>query len=283
MEIKEKQINNRQEELKKELKMYFYSELVKKFAKLEQNEKNFKVAEIVDRILIHESEKMNRPIFAVELGGGAHPDRYHKFFKMILENPKGHIDWVDLSPHMLEMADDYLESGDLEDRKEVISYIQKEITEYLRDISDEKLDIAIMKYTFSHIKDIDEFFGLLKKKLKSSGVFVATAGETQEILKSHSTNARFLYNGEEIPDGETRKMKDGDTYSIKFFKVSGDPSQGYLEGAETTKYYHSVKKIKNLAEKHDLDVFVGDWKDFLEKDRQDGEELDQDVLVLRKK
>ena len=36
----------------KELKMYFSPEIAEKFAQLEQNEKNYRVAAIVDRVLM---------------------------------------------------------------------------------------------------------------------------------------------------------------------------------------------------------------------------------------
>ncbi len=94
------------------LEMYFSREIAEKFAELEQNEKNFRVAEIVDRILMQETVGLSKPIQAAELGGGAHPDRYHKFFNKLIENPRGHIDWVDISPYMLELAEKYIFLGD---------------------------------------------------------------------------------------------------------------------------------------------------------------------------
>ena len=102
-------------------------------------------------------------------------------------------------------------------------------------------------------------------------------------LKSISTNARFLYYGKEFPEDETRTLTEGDTYTVKFFKESGNPEAGYLEGAETTKYYHSPYKIENLAAKYNLKVFVGDWKDFLPKERHFEEVRDQSIVVLRRK
>ncbi|MBS4066706.1 MAG: hypothetical protein KGZ74_19245, partial [Chitinophagaceae bacterium] len=77
---------------KEGLDMYFSPEIAEKFAELEQNDKNFRVAQIVDRILVQETKELSSPIYSAELGGGAHPDRYHEFFAKLLQEPKGHID-----------------------------------------------------------------------------------------------------------------------------------------------------------------------------------------------
>lgn len=266
----------------KGLEMYFSPEIVEKFAELEQNEKNFKVAKIVDRILMQEFGETGNPIYAAELGGGAHPDRYHEFFNKLLEEPRGHIDWVDISPYMLELAKKYISDERYKDRNDVISFITSGILEYLRSIENEKLDLSIMKYTLDHIEDLDAFFQLLATKLKPGGKLVATIASLSPQLKSYSTNARFLYNGQEFPDNETRTLKDGDNFTVKFFKISGDPKSGYLEGAETIKYFHSAEQIQRLAKSFGFNIFLGDWKDFVDSDNYDKEELDQDVLVLTK-
>jgi len=140
-----------------------------------------------------------------------------------------------------------------------------------------------MKYTIDHLDDLDTLFALLSRKLKQNSRLVATMGNLSPELKSHSTNARYLYNGEQFGDDETRILKDGDNFTIKFFKASGDPNSGYLEGAETVKYYHSAEKIKELAKAHGFEVYLGDWKGFVGKERQEGEEINQDILVLTKK
>jgi len=260
--------------------MYFSEEISKNFAELEQNEKNFKVARIVDRVITQETQNQKK-IYSAELGGGAHPDRYHDFFKKLIEND-GHIDWVDISPYMLELAKKYISTEEYKDREKVITFIKKDVVEYLEDLKDETLDVAIMKYTIDHIEDLDELFRLLSLKLKNNGKLISTIGNTSPELKSYSTNARFLFNGEQFPDDETRMLKDGDTFTVKFFKVSGDPNGGYLDGAETTKFFHSTEKTKDLARKHGFEIFLGDWKEYLPEEKQEGETLDQDILVLRK-
>lgn len=266
----------------KGLEMFFSQEIAEKFAELEQNEKNFKVAQIVDKILIQESANIKTPIYSAELGGGAHPDRYDKFFsKLIDEN--GHIDWVDISPFMLELAEKYISNEQHQDRKKVITFIKSDILEYLNSLKNEKLNIAIMKYTIDYIDNLDVLLEILSQKLTRGGKLIATIGNTGSELKSYSTNARFLYNGEQFPDNETRTLKDGDNFTVKFFKISGDPTAGYLEGAETIKFFHSPDKIKRLAESFNFDIFLGDWKNFIPQDGQNNETMDQEVLVLTKK
>jgi ubiquinone/menaquinone biosynthesis C-methylase UbiE len=273
--------NKKENNNTKGLEMYFSQEITEKFAELEQNEKNFRVANIVDNILIQEINNFKFPIYSAELGGGAHPDRYDKFFNRLLKDG-GHIDWVDVSPYMLKLADKYISNEKYQDRKDVITFIESDILEYLQKLEKEKLDIAIMKYTIDHIKDLDELFKLLSEKLKPGAKLVSTIGSTNPELKSYSTNARFLYNGEEFSNDEVKILKDGDNFTIKFFKVSGNPNAGYLEGAETLKYYHSAEKIKELANKYNFSIFLGDWKNFVKPENQGGEDMDQEVLVLTK-
>ncbi|MDA3840756.1 MAG: class I SAM-dependent methyltransferase [Patescibacteria group bacterium] len=268
---------------KEGLGMYFSPEIAEKFAELEQNDKNFRVAQIVDGIIMQETKELDRPVYSAELGGGAHPDRYHEFFAKLLNEPRGHIDWVDVSSYMLELAKKYLETEEYEKRKEVTSFIKSDILEYLRVLDDEKLDISIMKYTIDHLDNLDALFELLSKKLKQKGKLVATMGNLSPELKSYSTNARYLYNGELFSDNKIKILKDGDNFTVKLFKISGEPNSGYLEGAETVKYYHSADKIKELAEAHGFEIYLGDWKGLLNKEVQEGEEMDQDVLVLTKK
>lgn len=266
----------------KGLEMYFSPKIAEKFAELEQNEKNFRVAQIVDTILLQESADLKAPIYSAELAGGAHPDRYDEFFSKLI-NEGGHMDWVDVSPLMLELAKKYISNEKYQNRNEIITFIKKDILEYLRGLENKKLDLAIMKYTIDHIESLDELFQLLSTKLTQGGKLIATIGSTSPELKSYSTNARYLYNGEQFPDNETRTLKDGDHFTVKFFKVSGDPTAGYLEGAETLKYYHSAEKVKRLAESFGFDIFLGDWKDFVPQENQKSETMNQEVLVLTKK
>ncbi len=145
------------------LEMYFNSEIVKKFAELEQNEKNYKVAEVIDKILVDQVKAISPPIHAAELGGGAHPDRYHNFFKLLSQKRGSRVDWVDISPYMLELAKKYISSPCYKERRKIINYIESDILDYLRNLKDEELDIAVMKYTFDHLEDVETLFELLSK------------------------------------------------------------------------------------------------------------------------
>jgi len=184
---------------------------------------------------------------------------------------------------MLDLAKKYISTKEYQKRKNIINFVNDDILGYLQKIPDEKIDLAIMKYTIDHIKDLEKLFELLAKKLKSKGRLVATIGMLSPELKSIATNARFLYKGKEFPENETRILKDGESFTVKFFKESGNPKAGYLEGAETIKYYHSPEKIKELAQKFGFDIFLGDWKNLIPKNKQNDEKMEQDILVLRKK
>ncbi len=270
--LKEKQSKN-------ELAMYFSEEVAREFAKHEQNERNFEVAEIVDLVLMQETEKMKEPLHVAELGGGAHPDRYHQFFKKLLKKPQGKFDWVDVSPFMLKFAKEYISTEEYKERLDIISFVEKDVMDYLDNLADESLDVAIMKYVIDHIDNLDELFSLLSLKLQKGGLFVATIS-ISPYLQKHSTNVEYFYRGEEIPKEEAKELKDGDYYTIKFFKESNNPKAGYIEGAETVKYFHSKEKIERIAKKFDFDFFVGDWRDIVKKDKKD---IEQELLILRKR
>lgn len=268
-------------EIPEALKMYFDREIAKRFAKREQNEKNFRVSALIDIVIMSETEKMENPLHAAELGGGAHPDRYNNFFAKLLKEPKGRVDWVDAAPFMLELAEKYIANGKYQNRKEVITFIKSDINEYLENLPDKTLDLAIMKYTINYLADIDKLFRLLVKKLKPNGRLVSTIGLLNPELKSSSTNSRYLYKGKEFPENETRRLEDGESFTVKFFNESNNPDSGYLEGAETTNYYHSPEKMRQLAEKYGFDIFLGDWKNLIPAGKQNNETINQDILVLR--
>ncbi len=273
----------KKEHLMENYKMYFSPRISREFARQEQNEKNFQVAEIIDRIVMKEIENISAPLYVAELGGGAHPDRYHNLFNRLLKEKRSYIDWVDASSEMLKLAKEYISNPDYEERKSVLSFKNKEITEYLYDLEDETLDVAIMKYVIDHMKDLDELFSLLSSKLKREGKFIATINTNPE-LKSISTNARYLYQGEEFPENETKTLKDGDVVTVKFFKESGNPESGYIEGSEILRYFHSAEKIKELASRHNFDIFLGDWREIVPEEKEENIfETSQEVLILTNK
>lgn len=260
------------------IEMYFVEEVVKKFAELEQNNKNYKVAEIVDAVIMQTIWSINKNFKAVELWWWAHPDRYHHFFKELVKN-NWIIDWVDLSPYMLELAKEYIDTDEYKDRFNVIKFIEKDIILYLEWIDDNSLNLAIMKYTIDHIKDIDLLFSLLQKKLKKWWTLVSSIWSFSPELISISTNARFLYNWEKFPENEMRTLKDWDTFTVKFFKVSWKPEFWHLDWWEVMKYFHSKEKYETIAKKYWFEIFAWDWKEMIQ---QNEEGMKQDILVLKK-
>ena len=203
------------------LKMYFDEEVAKKFAELEQNDKNYAVANIVDRLAIHELGNIGaKRIHVAELGGGAHPDRYSSLFSYLIKTKDlgSIIDWVDVSPVMLELARNYVNRKEFRERNKVIHFFENDAISYLKSLDNETLNLAIMKYVLDHINNLERLISLLSKKLKPGSSLVSTLTSVQPILKSVSTNARFLYKGKEFPEDETRTLKDGDNFGIKFFR-----------------------------------------------------------------
>lgn len=259
--------------------MYFNKRIATDFAKQEQNEKNFKVADIVDQVIMKTVWSLHQNFKACELGWGAHPDRYHTFFKELIEN-NWTIDWVDISPFMLELALKYTNTNEYRERLKVINFIESDVISYLEWLEDNSMDLVIMKYTIDHIiEDIDELFALLQKKLKKWWVLVSNIWTLSPNLKSISTNARFLYDWEEFPENETKTLKDWDAIKIKFFSVSWKPEFWYIPWWETTKYYHSEEKYRETAEKYWFNIYLWDWKGLIP---QKDDWLNQDILVLRK-
>lgn len=264
--------------MKEHIQMYFDPVIVADFAELEQNEKNFKVADIVDQVIMHTVGELHQGFAACELGWWAHPDRYHRLFDALIQN-NGTIDRVDISPYMLALADKYIDTDAYRARKNVIKLIEHDIVSYLTSLPDDTLDLAIMKYTIDHIADIDELFSLLSQKLKTWWALVSSVGVLSPELKSISTNARFFYNGASFPENETRILQDGDTFTVKFFNVSGQPDKGFIPWWETTKYYHSAEKYKTTWTKYGFTTFVGNRKELLPNEQ---EQMEQAVLVLKK-
>ncbi len=258
-----------------ELEMYFDREVARNFAIAEQNEKNFAVARIVDAALLRESAGMEWPLRCAELGGGAHPDRYDGLFER-LGTSQGSMDWVDSSAPMLELAQEYVSGDGYEKRRGIIRYVESDILEYLESLEDESLNIAIMKYTIDHIQGLERLFSLLSRKLKPGGKLVSTF-KSDPTLRRSSTNAIFRHNDEDIPEGETRQLVDGDKIGVKFLRESGNPHGGLLEGAQTIKYFHSAERTRRLAEKYGFEASIETHED------PDGTGGRQELLILTKK
>ena len=263
------------------LEMYFDKEISKKFAELEQNERNFKVSEIVDKITMEEIKCFWwLPLHAVELWWWAHPDRYHDLFKYLIKS-WSKIDWVDISLTMLNLAKSYLKN-EFKNRIKVINFIESDIEKYLKSLDDNELDIIIMKYTFEFIENLDDFFFLISKKLKNGRSLISTISHSDENIKIITTNTKFFINWKDFWNDKELKvrLKDWDRILLKFFKESWNPDSGFLEWAETMIYYHSFKKIINSAKKHNLKVFIQDWNDFLPMEKK--MDIKQTILLIRK-
>jgi hypothetical protein len=235
-------------------------------------------------VSLHEVKDLPDPLHVAELGAGAHPDRYDGLFARLLKASKGRMDWVDFSPHMLELAEKYLAESHLLNRKEVMRFVQDDLLHYLETQPDASIHLAILKYTAAYLPqtEFEKLFHLLARKLAADGSAVATYGYLEPTLGSRSTNAKFFLNGESIPEGEISSLKNGDAIGIKFFKVSGKPESGFLEGAESMHYYYSPEYMKGLANKEGLDCFVGNWKERLSKEEQEDEAMDQGIVILKK-
>lgn len=265
------------------MEMYFDRDTSEKFAALEQNEKHKGVARILDRVALHELKNIPNPLHVAELGGGAHPDRYDGIYGRLLEEPTGQMDWVDISPHMLELAEKYLDEQGLSNRKEVTRFIQQDLLEYLRHQPDFSLDLVFLKYVAAYLPpaDFESMTALLSQKLKRGGCMVSTYGFLKPEVPSRSTNASYSLNGDPIPEGTVKTLRHGDKIGIKFFQISGKPESGYLKGAESLHYYHAPDWMQRLAKKYHLDCFLGDWSERVPTEERGGEMMGQAVLIFK--
>lgn len=271
--------------IKEEIRNYWENpETARAFSELQQNEKNQQVSEAVDDIMMFGLEQTQEPIQAANLGAGAHIDRYHQFFEKLEENVDSKFDWVDSSPYMLELAQEYLIKDQYSERGKVVELINSDMLDYLDNRPDEALDLAVMQYTLDHIDDnsLDRLFNLLSQKLKQGGRLVSTLTTVSPEIDSISTNARFLHQGQEFPDNETRFLQEGEKFSLKFFKESGNPESGYLEGGVTEKYYHSPERLESLAKEHGFDISIGDWKEQVPREKWQDNDVEQNVMILTK-
>ena len=264
--------------------MYFDRETATRFAEAEENDKHRRVAKILDRLSLHELKGVPNPLHIVELGGGAHPDRYDGIFDRLMTEPRGQIDWVDVAPFMLELGGAYLDRKGLSSRKEVIRFIQQDLLEYLQAAPNASLDSMLLKYVaaFLSAADFERLTALASKKLKRGGCLIATQGFLKPEVPSHSTNARYSLNGELVPEGTTKELHHGDKIGINFFNISGDPTSGFLKGAESFQTYHSPEWIREVAQTNGLDCFIGDWSECLPTEERGDETLVQPVLVYRR-
>jgi len=266
----------------KGLELYFDPVTAKLLAERQENYRHREVAEIIATIILDKLKDTPDPISVAALGAGAHADRYNSLFDRLLRQSEGHMDWVDFSPYMLAMAPDYLQKKGLENREKVISYIEQYSLQYLEQKAENSLDAVIMQYTLEDIQELELLFKLLAKAVKEGGIMVATIQASPEITSVHS-NWRYLYQGKEFQENETRTLKDGEEWQLKCYKEVDNPAAGFIPGVETVKYFHSSETIAKLANKYGFDCFIGDWREPLPGELQNKFEIDQSVLILKKK
>lgn len=264
-----------------DLKMYFDRDVVREFVERENNPKYVAVTRIIELLGLKVLKDCDTPWRVADLGAGAHPEHYMDLYKLLMRQVGGKLYWVDISPVMLEVAKKTLESEPLKQRLELTDFVEADMLDFLSGLSSEYLNLILMKYTFDHVSDLDRLFEEIYRGLRKGGGLVANLGVTDGKLPSVSHNARFLIRGEEFPIGETRILRDGDQYMVKFLKSFGDVSAGYLDGAEVTKYYYSPEYICDAAEKQGLKCWIGDWRDYDKEINQDYS-FDVDIVVLRK-
>ncbi len=258
-------------------KMFFDEKVARDFAKHEQNEKHNNTAKVFDILALDSLKNSQTPYHIADIFAGAHPDRYHNLFKLLIET-SSQIDWVDYSPIMLNLAKEYLKSYQ-DNREQTINFIHKKYTDYLESLQDETLDLVLIKYSLDYIENLEDFFTLLYKKMGENSTLISTLTTSSNKLKSHSTNAKYFYNNQPIPEGKEITLKDGDKFTMKFFQESGNPNSELIEGAETTKHYFSQETILSKARQQGFKIFLGNWKEFKKEDKFD---FNLNVLMLKK-
>lgn len=268
--------------------MYGEASVVSQFVRLEANEKNRQMALMLERLLIGNLPD-DGALYIANLGAGAHPEQYHDLYRRLNQHMNSRLDWVDQSNLMLSHA----RQNTVQIPKSLnhLNFIEADFFEYLSQLPDHQLDAVMMRNAFGYVQDLNLFFQLLNQKLKPTGAFISTYDRLDPELPAVVPVARFAINGESIPIGEAKILKDGDTYTISFFESRIKPDQitdesqlVYLKGAETTKYYFSPKTVLFSAAQHGLEGEIKDWQTLLADDQK--ADLDQlspkGVIVLRK-
>lgn len=236
--------------------MYDNLKTARRYAKLEENPLYFRIADIFDRIIVEKLQWRSWPLHIANLGGGAHTDTFARLFELVMSRT-GSIDWVDNSPSMLQLANEYMSDADYQ---WVTNLILKDIYKHLEDLEDQSLDCIIMKFIFSEIEDSHELLELVTRKLKNNGFIISDMPKDDKVLKSYTTNARNFLNGESFPLNETRELHPGDKILVKFFNISWDPESGHTDWIELWKYYRSRDEILQNTKEHWLQATIIDRK-----------------------
>lgn len=228
------------------IEMYLDSKTVKKFADNERNdtEEHSVISKIIDDFVSDQMKDSDAKI--ANLGAGANPQKYPKILGKISEGST--MDWVDISPKMLEIASkdfSVVPSGNS------IKYIKSNFTDYISSKKDEELDCVIMQYCINYVENLEIFFSLLSKKLKKDGTLIANLGGNKLENNQWVT---FLVNGKEL-SGATQLVS-GDIYTINFLNPNGTIF------ASTEKNYFSDKEIMSAASLFGLKAKINMVKGF---------------------
>ncbi len=259
--------------------MYHEEHIANRFAEREKNEKYATVAAICDAVMAAGLKQKEGALRVADLGAGAHPIHMHETFSLLLERTGSHYLWVDEAAPMLAFAKKELATV-ADSRAAVITFVQQEMVSFLREQDPQSLDMILMKYTFESEEDMPALLSAIAHSLKPGGSAIITRAMLEPVLRSVSTNARFLYKGKEFPIGETRVLEDGESFGIKFFTESHNPQAPYIDGAEVTGYFRSLETIKKEALEVGLHVQAGNWKELIAPEDQCGITMDQAMLIL---
>jgi ubiquinone/menaquinone biosynthesis C-methylase UbiE len=236
----EKPISGKENE---KIEMYLNPKTAENFAQREKEdtEEHSVVSGVIENIAMEIF--VDKEIKMANLGAGANPQKYEK----ILEKTKNgsELDWVDISPKMLEIASKEI------NQSENIHFIENNFTGYLNSKEDNSLDCVIMQYSINYIDDIKDFFEILSKKLNTGGAFIANLG-----AKSLENNkwASFLINGQEFSG--RKNMVSGDHYTIKFLNPDGTVF------ASTEKNFFSNKEMLSTPTLSELKTEIKTIKGF---------------------
>lgn len=187
--------------------MYMNQDTAKVFAGREKEDPNHgKISKIIEKTVL--DLFTNKNIKIANLGAGANPQKYKALLEKIQSGSK--MDWVDISPKMLELASKEVDSS------QEIRFIKNDFIGYLNSQDDKTLDCVIMQYAINYIENLESFFDLLSKKLNTSGAYIANLGT--KVLKNNQ-EASFLVNGQEFTG--QKSLVSGDRYTIQFLNEDG--------------------------------------------------------------
>ncbi|MBP7056922.1 class I SAM-dependent methyltransferase [Candidatus Gracilibacteria bacterium] len=250
------------------LRMYRTRDVAALFAHREAtNQKYTNLAAITDRLMAELVLAFNRtrPVAIADLGAGAHPELYQRVWTELLSDQKPHrVYWVDAAQTMLDLAHQYLVETNNEGAEKVLRYCCQDMVQFLIKNPAQSLDCIVMRYTFSWVADITQFFKEAQRVLKKGGKMIITFAKPEPLLASHSSNARYRWRSQDIPAGETRPLVEGEPYEVVFSKAYKDPSQGDLPGARMWVYFHSLEEVTRVAAAQGLVVRYGDWRTFVD-------------------